>query len=182
MLDRLRKYQDEYKALSAVEGKAYIVRLDKDRAIRKEVAILGKHFLNRTVSNCGWCYIELHLLLMKLNPDNMTEKTMEYQLRAGTLLHDPVNREVAEILTPHSLTEERALRHLAYNPKARQYFTVLPADIDARIASYLNGGEVEEVEKPKRVRRTKAEIEAANSEVKAEEPAEEEKEVLEDLV
>lgn len=185
MLDRLKKYQEEYRALPIKEGRAYITKLDSDNKIRKEIAALAKYFLNRTVTNCGWCYIELHILLLKLNPDIMVEKTQEYQLRAGTLLHDPVNRDVKEILTPHSLTEERALRHLAYNSNARKFFTILPEDIDKRIASYIKGDDVEEIEKPKRGRPKSEKVEVVEEvdDIKEEDKEEiiREDNVLEDL-
>lgn len=156
MLERLKAYQESYKSLPSAKGRDnFLKTMDHNHAIRKEIAALAKYFFNRTVTNCTSCYIELHILLLKLNPDTMEVKPMEYQLRAGTLLHDPINRDIKEILTPHTLTEERALRHLAYNPNAKKYFTVLPDDIDSRIKKYLNGGDEEvAVEKPKRGRPT----------------------------
>lgn len=73
----------------------------------------------------------------------MADNNIEYALRAGTLLHDPINKDVREVLTPQTLTEERALRHLAYNPKARLYFTRLPEDINKRIEKYLSNDSAE---------------------------------------
>lgn len=61
----------------------------------------------------------------------------EYKLRAGTLLHDPINKDFNMILTPARLTEPLALYHLAYNPKAIQYFEVFPDDLADRISKFL---------------------------------------------
>ena len=60
-----------------------------------------------------------------------------FQLLAGTLLHDPINKDFSKILTPQSLTDELALYHLALNPRAKEYFSRMPANVDELVDDYI---------------------------------------------
>lgn len=137
MISRLLEYQRLYGSLKGDEYTAHTRALETDHALRKEVKELARYFLNREVSNCGWCYIELDLQLRKIT--NMTKKTMDYALFPGTILHDPINKSFDLILMPPKLTEGLALYHLAFNPRAAKYFLKVPLDVDKRIADYLSG-------------------------------------------
>lgn len=69
----------------------------------------------------------------------MENKTLEYELYPGTILHDPINKNFDMILMPPKLTESLALYHLAFNARADKYFVKKPADIDKRIADFIAG-------------------------------------------
>lgn len=67
----------------------------------------------------------------------MAKKTTEYAVRKGTFLHDPITRNVRNILNEANLTEELALFHIAFNPVAIKYFTRTPADLQLRLNKFL---------------------------------------------
>ena len=61
----------------------------------------------------------------------------DYELRAGTLLHDPINKEFSKILTPRNITEELCLYHIAFNKDALSYFTRVPEDLNDRLEKFM---------------------------------------------
>ena len=61
----------------------------------------------------------------------------DYELRAGTLLHDPINKEFSKILTPRNITEELCLYHIAFNKNALSYFTRVPEDLNDRLEKFM---------------------------------------------
>ena len=61
----------------------------------------------------------------------------DYELRAGTLLHDPINKEFSKILTPRNITEDLCLYHIAFNKDALSYFTRVPEDLNARLEKFM---------------------------------------------
>ena len=61
----------------------------------------------------------------------------DYELRAGTLLHDPINKEFSKILTPRNITEDLCLYHIAFNKDALSYFTRVPEDLNDRLEKFM---------------------------------------------
>ena len=61
----------------------------------------------------------------------------DYELRAGTLLHDPINKEFSKILTPRNITEDLCLYHIAFNKDALSYFTRVPEDLNVRLEKFM---------------------------------------------
>lgn len=137
MILRLIKYQNDFNQLSPSEVAGFNQLLDTDVAIKKEIKALAEYYLRMQLDSCGWCYAEAHIKLIKLNIEEMKNRTNEYELRAGTVLHDPINRDFSLILTAANITERLALYHLACNPKALEYFTKTPIDLDKRLADFI---------------------------------------------
>lgn len=141
MLDRLAKLQAEYASLPPAGRDAYLHRIDTDKAFQREVSALALHFLGKRVGGCGWCALSALVELLKLNQkkiEKMERKnTLGFRVLAGTFLHDPVNRDAGKILTPHTISDDLALYHLAFNPNSRKYFTALPDNVDELVAAYI---------------------------------------------
>lgn len=141
MIERLKAIQDTYNGLSKEKKDRYIQSFDTDSQLQEEVRVLAKHFLNRTIKGCSWCALGAFLDLLRLNQNDMEQKTknnkLGFQLLAGTLLHDPINKDFSKILTPQSLTDELALYHLALNPRAKEYFSRMPANVDELVDEYI---------------------------------------------
>lgn len=141
MIERLKAIQDTYNGLSKEKKDRYIRSFDTDSQLQEEVRVLAKHFLNRTIKGCSWCALGAFLDLLRLNQKDMEQKTknnkLGFQLLAGTLLHDPINKDFSKILTPQSLTDELALYHLALNPRAKEYFSSMPANVDELVDEYI---------------------------------------------
>lgn len=150
MLDRLAKLQAEYASLPPAGRDAYLHRLDTDKTFQREVSALAMHFLGKRVGGCGWCALSALVELLKLNQkkiEKMERKnTLGFRVLAGTFLHDPVNRDVGKILTPHTLSDDLALYHLAFNPNSRKYFTSLPDNVDELVAAYIRNISAEAAE------------------------------------
>lgn len=150
MLDRLAKLQAEYASLPPADRDAYLHRLDTDKAFQREVSALALHFLGKRVGGCGWCALSALVELLKLNQkkiEKMERKnTLGFCVLAGTFLHDPVNRDAGKILTPHTLSDDLALYHLAFNPNSRKYFTSLPDNVDELVAAYIRNISAEAAE------------------------------------
>lgn len=136
MLERLLKYQSEWARLSKQDQAGFTKRLETNTEAKKEIRALYKAYFHRDISGCGWCLLSGHLELIKLKPTITMQA--EYKLKAGTVLHDPINKDVSKMLTPLRLTEELALYHLAFNPRAVRFFTQIPPDINERIARFLS--------------------------------------------
>ena len=141
MIERLKAIQDTYNGLSKEGKDRYIRSFDTDSQLQEEVRVLAKHFLNRTIKGCSWCALGAFLDLLRLNQKDMEQKEnsnkLGFQLLAGTLLHDPINKDFSKILTPQSLTDELALYHLALNPRAKEYFSRMPANVDELVDDYI---------------------------------------------
>ena len=141
MIERLKAIQDTYNGLSKEGKDRYIRSFDTDSHLQEEVRVLAKHFLNRTIKGCSWCALGAFLDLLRLNQKDMEQKEnsnkLGFQLLAGTLLHDPINKDFSKILTPQSLTDELALYHLALNPRAKEYFSRMPANVDELVNNYI---------------------------------------------
>lgn len=141
MLDRLAKLQAEYESLPPAGRDSYLHRLDTDKAFQREVSALALHFLGKRVGGCGWCALSALVELLKLNQKKIEKmerrNTLGFRVLAGTFLHDPVNRDAGKILTPHTLSDDLALYHLAFNPNSRKYFTALPDNVDELVAAYI---------------------------------------------
>lgn len=151
--------QAEYASLPRAGRDAYLHKLDTDKAFQREVSELALHFLGKRVSGCGWCALSALVELLKLNQkkiENMERKnTLGFRVLAGTFLHDPVNRDAGKILTPHTLSDDLALYHLAFNPNSRKYFTALPDNVDELVAEYLANVSAEAAEAARNVKNSK---------------------------
>ena len=138
MLERLRAYQSKYGSLRGEAYRAHTLELEKNPALHREVDELSRYFLNKAVSRCGFCLIEADLALRRITEQQMkTVAHPDYELRAGTLLHDPVNKEFSKILTPRNITEELCLYHIAFNKDALSYFTRVPEDLNDRLEKFM---------------------------------------------
>ena len=144
MLDRLELYLSWWNGLSRGERDRFFhdlrsKKIDNNR--KAEIKALAKHFLHKDhVSwNCSSCLEDAHILIVRLKLEEMENKTIEYVLYPGTILHDPINQNFDLILMPPKLTEGLALYHLTFNLRADKYFVTKPADVDKRIADYLSG-------------------------------------------
>ena len=62
----------------------------------------------------------------------------DYELRAGTLLHDPINKEFSKILTPRNITQDLCLYHISFNKDALSYFTRVPEDLNDRLEKFMS--------------------------------------------
>ena len=137
MLDRLAKLQAEYASLPPAGRDSYLHRLDTDKAFQREISALALHFLGKRVGGCGWCALSALVELLKKIEKMERKNTLGFRVLAGTFLHDPVNRDAGKILTPHTLSDDLALYHLAFNPNSRKYFTSLPDNVDELVAAYI---------------------------------------------
>lgn len=159
MIERLAKLQEEYASLPRAGRDAYLHKLDTDKAFQREVSELALHFLGKRVGGCGWCALSALVELLKLNQkkiEKMERKnTLGFRVLAGTFLHDPVNRDAGKILTPHTLSDDLALYHLAFNPNSRKYFTALPDNVDELVAEYLANVSAEAAEAARNVKNSK---------------------------
>ena len=138
MLERLRAYQSKYGSLKGEAYRAHTLELEKNPALHREVDELSRYFLNKSVSRCGFCLIEADLALRRITEQQMKNVAHpDYELRAGTLLHDPINKEFSKILTPRNITEELCLYHIAFNKDALSYFTRVPEDLNDRLEKFM---------------------------------------------
>ena len=138
MLERLRAYQSKYGSLKGEAYRAHTLELEKNPALHREVDELSRYFLNKAVSRCGFCLIEADLALRRITEQQMKNVAHpDYELRAGTLLHDPINKEFSKILTPRNITEELCLYHIAFNKDALSYFTRVPEDLNDRLEKFM---------------------------------------------
>ena len=138
MLERLRAYQSKYGSLKGEAYRAHTLELEKNPALHREVDELSRYFLNKSVSRCGFCLIEADLALRRITEQQMKNVAHpDYELRAGTLLHDPINKEFSKILTPRNITEDLCLYHIAFNKDALSYFTRVPEDLNERLEKFM---------------------------------------------
>ena len=138
MLERLRAYQSKYGSLKGEAYRAHTLELEKNPALHREVDELSRYFLNKAVSRCGFCLIEADLALRRITEQQMKNVAHpDYELRAGTLLHDPINKEFSKILTPRNITEGLCLYHIAFNKDALSYFTRVPEDLNDRLEKFM---------------------------------------------
>lgn len=136
-VEDLLQFQSQYRELAS-KRQAFDARLNSDAAFKGEIEMLYSHFVGTFHRYCGNCWHDAFMYLLRLK--NMNKK-QTFHVIAGTLLHDPVNRDVNYMLTPQRLAkagDDLALRHLAHNPRAVEYFEKpLPENLDKMIAEYL---------------------------------------------
>ena len=82
----------------------------------------------------------------------------DYELRAGTLLHDPINKEFSKILTPRNITEDLCLYHIAYNKDALSYFTRVPEDLNDRLEKFMSRYGKEMPDKDVEIKKRQAQV------------------------
>ena len=82
----------------------------------------------------------------------------DYELRAGTLLHDPINREFSKILTPRNITEDLCLYHIAFNKDALSYFTRVPEDLNDRLEKFMSRYGKEMPDKDVEIKKRQAQV------------------------
>lgn len=133
---RLKRFQAEHRGL-ANNRPAFDAKRASDPAFSAEIEALYKYFVGTFRRYCGNCWHDAFIQLLTIK--KMNSKS-HFRVLAGTLLHDPVNRDVKYMLTPQRLADmgdDLALRHLANNPKAVEYFEKpLPENLDELIADY----------------------------------------------
>jgi DNA repair exonuclease SbcCD ATPase subunit len=82
----------------------------------------------------------------------------DYELRAGTLLHDPINKEFSKILTPRNITEDLCLYHIAFNKDALSYFTRVPEDLNVRLEKFMSRYGKEMPDKDVEIKKRQAQV------------------------
>ena len=82
----------------------------------------------------------------------------DYELRAGTLLHDPINKEFSKILTPGNITEDLCLYHIAFNKDALSYFTRVPEDLNDRLEKFMSRYGKEVPDKDVEIKKRQAQV------------------------
>lgn len=82
----------------------------------------------------------------------------DYELRAGTLLHDPINKEFSKILTPRNITEDLCLYHIAFNKDALSYFTRVPEDLNDRLKKFMSRYGKEMPDKDVEIKKRQAQV------------------------
>ena len=82
----------------------------------------------------------------------------DYELRAGTLLHDPINKEFSKILTPRNITEDLCLYHIAFNKDALSYFTRVPEDLNDRLEKFMSHYGKEMPDKDVEIKKRQAQV------------------------
>ena len=82
----------------------------------------------------------------------------DYELRAGTLLHDPINKEFSKILTPRNISEDLCLYHIAFNKDALSYFTRVPEDLNARLEKFMSRYGKETSDKDVEIKKRQAQV------------------------
>lgn len=82
----------------------------------------------------------------------------DYELRAGTLLHDPINKEFSKILTPRNITEDLCLYHIAFNKDALSYFTRVPEDLNDRLEKFMSRYGKEMTDKDVEIKKRQAQV------------------------
>ena len=82
----------------------------------------------------------------------------DYELRAGTLLHDPINKEFSKILTPRNITEDLCLYHIAFNKDALSYFTRVPEDLNDRLEEFMSRYGKEMPDKDVEIKKRQAQV------------------------
>ena len=82
----------------------------------------------------------------------------DYELRAGTLLHDPINKEFSKILTPRNITEDLCLYHIAFNKNALSYFTRVPEDLNERLEKFMSRYGKEMPDKDVEIKKRQAQV------------------------
>ena len=136
-VEHLQRFQAEYRGL-ANNRQAFDTNRASDPAFAAEIESLYGYFIGAFRRYCGNCWHDAFMQLLTLK--NMDNKS-QFKVLSGTLLHDPVNQDVRYMLTPRRLAvmgDELALRHLAHNPNAINYFEKpLPENLDKMIAAYL---------------------------------------------
>ena len=159
MLERLRAYQSKYGSLKGEAYRAHTLELEKNPALHREVDELSRYFLNKSVSRCGFCLIEADLALRRITEQQMKNVAHpDYELRAGTLLHDPVNKEFSKILTPRNITEDLCLYHIAFNKDALSYFTRVPEDLNDRLEKFMSRYGKEMPDKDVEIKKRQAQV------------------------
>lgn len=159
MLERLRAYQSKYGSLKGEAYRAHTLELEKNPALHREVDELSRYFLNKSVSRCGFCLIEADLALRRITEQQMKNVAHpDYELRAGTLLHDPINKEFSKILTPRNITEELCLYHIAFNKDALSYFTRVPEDLNDRLEKFMSRYGKEMPDKDVEIKKRQAQV------------------------
>ena len=159
MLEKLRAYQSKYGSLRGEAYRAHTLELEKNPALHREVDELSRYFLNKSVSRCGFCLIEADLALRRITEEQMKNVAHpDYELRAGTLLHDPINKEFSKILTPRNITEDLCLYHIAFNKDALSYFTRVPGDLNERLEKFMSRYGKEMPDKDVEIKKRQAQV------------------------
>lgn len=136
-VEMLRRFRTTYRGLAG-DRRAFDARRQADPEFCSGIESLYSHFVGTFRRYCGDCWHDAFIQLLTLT---IMDNKSRFRLRAGTLLHDPIRRDVRYMLTPRRLAamgDDLALRHLAHNPHAVEYFEKpLPDGLGRMIADYL---------------------------------------------
>ena len=124
MIERLEKLQAEKKRFS--NGSDLDNQLKTNKALQREIEVLSKAFLNKSVSGCSNCYMDAYIELVNLNIKKaMAKVNSKFKLRAGALLRSS-DGDISKNVSQANLDDDKAIYHLKANPKAIKYFEKLP--------------------------------------------------------
>lgn len=125
---------ERLKQLQSLKFSSYELReaLKNDLRLRSEIDALSKHFFGERPRGCSNCYFDY---FFKLRGMKETENR-NFELKAGALIHDPVNRDISKALTRHNCTDELALYHLYHNPKCIKFFSCVPNNLDELLKNH----------------------------------------------
>jgi hypothetical protein len=119
------EYKEKYRGMSSVAVRELI---RSDAFFRNETE---KHYTQiyrkKLNKSCGDCWFDAYIVLMNTNPEKAKAmKEKKFDLRAGAILTDVVNRDPAKTCSHHNLTDELALYHLSTNPSYIKFFSIYP--------------------------------------------------------
>lgn len=141
MLQRLEEYKSWWAGLSKIERDQFLHDLRRNKIgpdKKNEIKALAKYFFNKGIGwGCGSCWLDAHVLLVKTKIEEMEKKKSNFAVAQGTFLHDPITRDFNRLLTPHSITDELAIHHLAFNPRSPEYFTQKPDNSTALLHAFV---------------------------------------------
>ena len=140
MIERLKQLQAN-KVQFTAGGKLYDACKSDDN-LRRDIEVLAKHYLHRSVSGCQNCYMDAYIQLATLNLEKvMNTENCDYKLRNGALLRDRINQDVSLNCTNNNISNELALYHLKTNPGCVKYFEKFPKDFEKQVEAYKLPGE-----------------------------------------
>lgn len=160
MVNRLLKLQSSERFADSSE--LFKALREKD-ALREEIRVLTKTFLKRDVAGCTNCYADAFFELLTIKKEKaMGQLNVKFELRAGALLQDVANNDIAKNMSNANITDELSIYHLRTNPDCRRFFTRLPENIEQLLIGTKAKKEVateKEVEQLPEIKPEKKEVE-----------------------
>lgn len=105
--------------------------IDSHKELQKIIYILSKKLLDRQLGSCMSCYMDSFIQLMRIEPE-VAKKKLEclFRLKDGKLLYGTPN------VSNGNITNELALQHLLNEPECKQWFDILPPNLDELLDEY----------------------------------------------